>query len=108
MEYSENCSESGRKRPALTPEERQRRCEMLAYNLAEKKLEDGTASNQIIVHFLKLATEQTKLEEMKLEADVELSRAKIDAMASQQREEEKTAQVLAALRRYQGTMSYDD
>ena len=46
--------------PALTPEARQAQLIAKAERLAEKKLEDGTASPQIIVHYLRLATEREK------------------------------------------------
>lgn len=107
MEILDENGYDRRVRPALTAEEKQRECESLAYNLAKRKLEDGTASPQIIVHFLKLSTARTELEERKLESEVRLAEAKILAMESAQRQEEQTERVLQALRRYQGSTLSD-
>ena len=41
-------------RPALSPEARENQLIDLAVNLAEQQLLDGTASSQVITHFLKL------------------------------------------------------
>ena len=49
-------------RPARLPENREARCVSLAIDLAEKKLQDGTASPQIICHYLKLGSEREKKE----------------------------------------------
>ena len=43
-------------RPALTPESRENQMIALAIDLAEKQLQEGTASSQVITHFLKLGT----------------------------------------------------
>lgn len=108
MEILDEDGYERRIRPVLTPEEKQRECELLAYNLAKRKLEDGTASPQIIVHFLKLSTARTELEERKLESEVRLAEAKILAMESAQKQEEQTERVLQALRRYQGSTYVGD
>ena len=41
-------------RPALTPEARENQLIYLATDLAEKQLREGTASSQVITHYLKL------------------------------------------------------
>ena len=52
----------GRRRPpAKTPEARENQLVSLAVDLAERQLLDGTASAQVITHYLKLATEREKL-----------------------------------------------
>ena len=43
-------------RPALTPEARENQLIALAVNLAEKQLREGTASSQVITHYLKKST----------------------------------------------------
>ena len=63
--------------PALTPEARQEQLIAKAERLAEKKLEDGTASPQIIVHYLRLATEREKKQQELIEADIALKKAKV-------------------------------
>ena len=47
-------STSAKSRPALTPEAREQQLIAKATNLAEKQLDEGTASSQVITHFLKL------------------------------------------------------
>ena len=96
--------------PARTKEAREQQLENLAMNLAEEKLRNGTASSQIICHFLNLATEKAELDREKVRADVKLQNAKVDAIESQKQTEEMYAKAIAAMQRYQGHMddSYDD
>ena len=59
---------SGRRmRPALTPEARENQLVSLAVDLAEQQLRDGTASSQVITHYLKLGSTKERLEKEKLE-----------------------------------------
>ena len=51
---------------ATTSEKRENELIALAVDLAEEQLRAGTASSQVITHFLKLATEKEKLEREKL------------------------------------------
>lgn len=89
-------------RPALTPEARQNQLISAAVNLAEKQLLAGTASSQVITHYLKLATEKERRENEKLERENELLRAKTEALQSSQRVEELYANALDAMRLYNG------
>ena len=54
-------------RPALTPEARENQLVSLAINLAEQQLRDGTASSQVITHYLKLGSQKERLEREKLQ-----------------------------------------
>lgn len=78
-----------------------------AVDLAEKQLQDGTASAQVISHYLKLASSREKLEQERLRADIELQRTKKEAMESAKRVEEMYGEALNAMRRYAG-QSVDD
>lgn len=62
--------------PAKTPQENERRLINLAMQLAEKKLAEGSASSQLICHFLKLATTKEELELEKLRSDIRVADAK--------------------------------
>ena len=54
---STDSSDRSRKiRPALTPEARENQMISLAVDLAEKQLMEGTASSQVITHYLKLGS----------------------------------------------------
>ncbi len=89
-------------RPALTPEARENQLVSLAINLAEQQLRDGTASSQVITHYLKLGTQKEKLEREKLERENELLRAKTESIASAKRVEELYENALKAMRDYSG------
>lgn len=97
-----------RTRAALTPESRENQLISLAFDEAEKQLRDGTASSQIITHFLKLATEEKKLEREKLRGENLLVQAKTEAIKSQQRMDELYADAIAAMRRYGGHGDEED
>lgn len=89
-------------RPALSPDAEEQQMINLAVNLAKQKFLDGTASSQLIVHYLKLATEDTRLEREKLRSENLLLEAKREAIQSQQRDEELYKEVLDALKLYSG------
>jgi len=90
-------------RPALHPEARENQMIALAVDLAEKQLRDGTASSQVITHFLKLATSKEKLEQEILAEQKKLLVAKTDSYKSSARVEELYADALEAMRTYTGT-----
>lgn len=89
-------------RPALTPEARENQMIALAVDLAEKQLREGTASAQVITHYLKLASNKEKLEQEILEKQKELLEAKTDSLKSAAKVEELYAEALAAFRSYSG------
>jgi hypothetical protein len=91
-----------RRPPAKTPEGREQQLISLAVDLAEQQLATGTASAQVITHYLKLATEREKAEVARIKNDNRLTDAKIDQMASVQRQEELYAEALKAMRQYAG------
>lgn len=96
-------SSSTRKiRPALTPEARENQMISLAVDLAEKQLQEGTASSQVITHFLKLATTKAQLEKEKLKEENKLLAAKTKAMESADRSEELYENAIKAMQKYTG------
>lgn len=102
-------SESSRKmRPALTPEARENQLISLAVDLAEKQLRDGTASSQIITHYLKLGSTKEKIEKEILEKQKELIEAKTQSLQSAKRIEELYENALDAMRRYSGRNNSED
>lgn len=88
--------------PALTPEDREQQMIALATNLAEEQLRAGTASSQVITHYLKLGTMREQEEREKLRRENELLKAKTEALHSEQRSEELFSQALAAIKEYAG------
>lgn len=99
-----------RRRPALTPEAEENQVINLAYNLARKQLEEGTASSQVITHFLKLAAEKEKrqIEKEILEKQRDLVVAKTEDLKSKKQSEEFYERVIAALRSYNGQDEEDE
>ena len=91
-----------RRKPATTPEQRENQLIALSADLAERQLRDGTASAQVISHFLKLGSSRERLEQERLELENSLTQVKMDAIASQQRVEELYAEALTAMKRYTG------
>ena len=104
-----NGSGSPRKmRPALTPEARENQLISLAVDLAEKQLQEGTASSQVITHYLKLGSTKERIEKEILVNQKELIIAKTEAMQSAKRVEELYSNALDAMRRYSGNGNEDD
>lgn len=88
--------------PAITPEGRENQMISYAIDLAEQQLRDGTASSQIICHYLKLATTTAKLEKELLESKNELMKAKTEAIKSNKEIERLYAEATAAMKIYKG------
>ena len=95
-------SSSNKIRPALTPEARENQMISLAVDLAEKQLQEGTASSQVITHFLKLGSTKQQLEKQKLEEENKLLRAKTENLQSMGRIEELYEEAINAMRNYSG------
>ena len=96
-------------RPATTPEARENQMIALAVDLAEKQLIEGTASSQVITHYLKLATTKEKIEREILEKQKELIVAKTENLQSAKRIEELYSNALKAMQNYSGqTCSIED
>lgn len=80
----------------------------LAMNEAEKRIKDGTASSQLLCHFLDLATEKKRLENKKLESDVKVAEAKIKQINQAIADGELYQQAIEAFQRYSGHSEDDD
>ena len=89
-------------RPALTPEARENQMIALAVDLAEKQLMEGTASSQVITHYLKLGSMRERLEREKLEEENKLLRARTKAVENDEASKVRYELVIAALRDYNG------
>lgn len=91
-----------RQAPATTPESRERQLVSLAVDLAEQQLREGTASAQVITHYLKLGSTREMLEQDRLRKENELLDAKREMLAAHGRIEELYANALNAMRSYKG------
>lgn len=100
-----------RRPPAKNPEERENQLISLAVDVAERQLMEGTASAQVITHYLKLGTTKERLEKEKLERENELLRVKAEAYESQKNIESLYKDAINAMKAYSGIDSdnnYDD
>ncbi len=91
-----------RQRPAIDPEARENQMIALAMDLAEQQMIDGTASSQVITHYLKLGATKERIEKEKLELELELIKAKTENLQSAKRIEQLYAEALDAMKTYGG------
>lgn len=104
---SKSTTKERRIRPGLTPEAREDQLVALATNLAEKQLLDGTASSQVITHYLKIGSTKERIEREILKKQKDLIEAKTEALKSEKRVEELYSKALDAMRRYSGQEVFD-
>jgi hypothetical protein len=91
-----------RPRRPKTEAGREKQMVALAVDLAEQQLRDGTASAQVITHYLKLGTEREKLERAILKEQRDLITEKTKALKSAAHMEELYAQAIEAMKTYGG------
>lgn len=89
-------------KPALSPEARESQMIALAIDLAEQQLLDGTASAQVITHYLKLGSTKAKIEKDILEKQKDLIQAKTQSIQSAENVEKLYAEALEAMKKYGG------
>lgn len=97
-----------KQRPALSPEARENQLIARAVDLAEQQLIDGTASSQVITHFLKLGSTKEKLEKEMMAEQKKLLEAKTEALQSQKQIESLYMNALNAMRTYSGNGREDE
>lgn len=88
--------------PAITPEDREDQLIALAVDLAEQRLRDGTASNQLIAEIMKLGTTKERLQKEKLQRENEMLKAKTEAIEAQKHTDEMYIRALNAMKSYAG------
>lgn len=101
-------NEPVKRRPATTPEARENQMIALAVDVAEQQLRNGTASAQVISHYLKLGSSRERLEQERLEKENELLAVKKDALASAARVEELMTEAINAFRSYSGQPTVEE
>ena len=94
--------------PSMTPEGRENQLVSLAVDLAEKQLLDGSASSQVITHYLKLGSTKDQIEKEILIEQKKLITAKTQALQSSKKVEELYLNALNAMRNYSGNGGDDD
>ena len=102
VKSSGSSSGHDRIRKALTPEAREMQLTSLAVDLAEKQLLEGTASSQIITHYLKAGSTREQLELERLRSENEMLKAKAKAIASAEDQKVLLEKALKAFTEYSG------
>lgn len=95
-------SEQRRTRPPITVEAKENQMGSLAMDLAEKQLREGTASSQVITHFLKLMSTKEQLEKERLKEENKLLKAKTEALEAQKESKQLYEDAIKAFKRYSG------
>ena len=95
--------ERRRRKPATSPEARENELVSMAADLAEEQIVGGTASSQVITHFLKLGSSRERLEQERIKHENELLQVKKETMEGQARVEELYLSALDAMRSYSGS-----
>jgi len=85
---------------ATSMEARENELISLAYDAAEKRIREGTATSQEIVHFLKLGS--SRLQKELMESEMKLKDAKIQALESAEHLEKIYSDAIEAMKRYSG------
>ncbi len=94
--------------PALTPEAREQQLIAMAYDAAEEQFLNGTASSQVITHFLKLGTTKAELEKEKLKKENTVLEAKAKAYQSGEEIKQLYEDAIKMLRVYGGQGDAED
>lgn len=95
-------------RPALSPEAQENQMISLAVDLAKKQLIEGTASSQVITHFLKLGTTKAELEKERMRNENLLIQAKTEAIKAQEDQKVLYENAIKAFQNYNGVGDPDD
>lgn len=91
-----------RRSRARTLEGREEEVTNLAYNLAERQIREGTASSQVVTHFLKMGSTRELVEQERLRGQIEVDRVKAEQLEGQKRIEAMYVEALDAMRSYSG------
>lgn len=105
---SSSSSAKPKRRTPIDPEARENLLVSYAYDLAEQRLLEGTASSQEVVHFLKLGSQKHQREMEKLTEENRLLKAKTEQMGSMKNIEDLYEKAIKAMRNYSGQGDEDE
>ena len=74
----------------------------------ERRKRDGTASSQIITHYLKMGSSKERIEREILEKQKDMITAKTEVLQSTKRIEELYTEAITAMRKYSGNGAIED
>lgn len=99
---------AGREPPAIGIEDRFDQLVSLAADLAEERLRDKTASNQLISEIIRYGSTKEKLMKEKIMRETEMLKAKAEALEAQKSSTELYERAMAAMREYSGYGNSED
>lgn len=91
-----------------TPEGRENELIDMAYNEVALRISRHEATSAELVHFLKMGSEKERLERSKIEAEMELQRAKTVAIEEGRSMEAIAKEAMEAFKRYSGVEDEED
>lgn len=89
-------------RKGSTPEVREMQIIAAAYDLAEQRIRDGTASDTLIRELIKLGSPKERIERDILDRQRDLITAKTEALRAQKSMDELYADAISAFKSYRG------
>lgn len=92
----------GKTAPAMTPAAREQQIAAMAFNLAEQKILDGTASDSLIIAAMKFGSTRERIEQDNLKSHGTLMNAKVDSIKQGAVKDQLYEKAIAAMRAYQG------
>lgn len=92
-----------REPPALTVEGRFDQLVALAVDLAEERLRDKSASNQLVSEIIRYGSQKEKLMRDKIRCETEMLAAKADALKAQETSMRMIEEAMRAMSEYSGT-----
>jgi hypothetical protein len=104
----EKSSATPRRQPASTPKDREQQMIAYADALAEKQLREGTASSQVISHFLKLGSSRDQLEQEKIRHENLRLEAQVAEIQSRAKAEDMMRDLLDHMKLYMGVEDDDE
>lgn len=94
--------------PGKTIEAREQQLIHQAMNETERRIQNGTATSQMLVHFLKQGSISERLNQEQTRNQNLLLLAKVEALENQQKQIELYEEALRAMKRYSGQTDLDD
>ena len=99
---SSETKETKKRMPGRTVLSREEQLASLTYDLAEAQLLDGTASSQVMTHFLKVGASSHALEMEHLKAEIELLKGKLESLKRTDNLEQMYKDAVRATQVYSG------
>lgn len=88
--------------PAITVEQEERECISLAVELAKKQMREGTATSQVICHYLDMASPLTKEKARKVKLENDYLEAKIKSIELAETQTKMLEDAFNAFKTYTG------